>query len=180
MIWFACRQCGKAHGRPENSVGSMIFCDCGQALTVPWESTIEEPAVVLPAEPVESPGPRMIPVPVGEERVPVVRPARPPEAPGRRTYAGRRLQTVTPRDRNFCFNHQEFPSERTCDSCTERFCASCLVLFQGKVLCGPCKNAHVKSLDEPPKVSALAVTSALLGVVLSVAGFCLMPMGRAV
>ena len=66
------------------------------------------------------------------------------------------------RDRNYCFNHQDLPVERTCESCAERFCGHCLVTFQGRVLCGPCKNAQVRELDEAPKISALAVTAALL------------------
>ena len=43
MIWFTCKQCGKTHGRPENSVGSLVFCECGAGNTVPWESTVAEP-----------------------------------------------------------------------------------------------------------------------------------------
>src|SRR5262249_16114600 len=43
MIWFSCKQCGKVHGRAENSAGTLVFCDCGQGNTVPWESTAAEP-----------------------------------------------------------------------------------------------------------------------------------------
>ena len=43
MIWFSCNKCGKALGRPESSAGAFIFCDCGQGLTVPWDSTIAPP-----------------------------------------------------------------------------------------------------------------------------------------
>lgn len=184
MIWFECKQCGKKHGRPENTAGSLIFCDCGLGITVPWESTVEEPEVVMPVEPEAPPvppsfpaAPRMIPVPVGEERIPVeLRPRREEPVPVVRR-AARRRPSIIQRDRNFCFNHQTLPIEKTCESCGERFCAHCLVTFQGKVLCGPCKNFLVRLLDEPPKVSVLAVMAAFLGVALSVAGFCLFPLG---
>ena len=43
MIWFACKQCGKVHSRPESAAGAMVFCDCGQGCIVPWESTAPEP-----------------------------------------------------------------------------------------------------------------------------------------
>ena len=77
MIWFACKQCGKRHSRAESSIGTLIFCECGQANTVPWESTVEAPPVTeapeplpaAPAAPLPLP-PRLDPVPVGEERVP--------------------------------------------------------------------------------------------------------------
>jgi hypothetical protein len=157
----------------------MIFCNCGQSLTVPWESTAEEPEVVpvLPVAPAAPQPPRMIPVPVGEERIPVVHPPRRPEPAYGRPQ--RRVGPVVNRDRNYCFNHQDLEVERTCESCAERFCAHCLVLFQGRNLCGPCKNARIKALDEPPKLSGLAVTAALLALALSLSGFCLLPMGAA-
>ena len=44
MIWFACKQCGKTHGRPDSAIGATIFCDCGCGLLVPWESTAAEPS----------------------------------------------------------------------------------------------------------------------------------------
>ena len=75
---------------------------------------------------------------------------------------------------------QNLPAERTCESCAERFCSHCLVTFQGKLLCGPCKNAVIKALDEPPRISVLAIWAALLGVCFSLAGFCLLPWGAAV
>src|SRR5438045_2911704 len=53
MIWFHCKKCGKTHSRPDNSAGTLIFCDCGSGNTVPWESTAAEPANPPPA--VEAP-----------------------------------------------------------------------------------------------------------------------------
>ena len=49
MIWFSCPKCGKTHGRPENSAGTMVFCECGQGNRVPWESTVAEPPPQVPA-----------------------------------------------------------------------------------------------------------------------------------
>ncbi len=43
MIVFACKQCGKRHRRPDEAAGSVVFCACGQANRVPWESTADEP-----------------------------------------------------------------------------------------------------------------------------------------
>ena len=45
MIWFTCKKCGKTHGRTETSAGTMVFCECGNGNTVPWESTAAPPAV---------------------------------------------------------------------------------------------------------------------------------------
>src|SRR5271156_3655754 len=44
MIHFTCKKCGKTHSRPDSTGGTMIFCDCGHGNTVPWESTVAEPA----------------------------------------------------------------------------------------------------------------------------------------
>jgi hypothetical protein len=48
MIWFVCKQCGKPMKQAENAAGSLVFCVCGQANRVPWESTL-----VSEAEPAE-------------------------------------------------------------------------------------------------------------------------------
>jgi hypothetical protein len=42
MIRFACKQCGKRHQQPPEASGSLIFCECGQANRVPWESTLPD------------------------------------------------------------------------------------------------------------------------------------------
>ncbi len=39
MIWFACKNCGKRHKQPDDAAGSLIFCECGRANRVPWDST---------------------------------------------------------------------------------------------------------------------------------------------
>jgi hypothetical protein len=162
MIWFACSRCGKKHGRPDSSIGSYIFCDCGQGNTVPWESTVEAPEVV--AEPVEAPLPpplppvlpRMEPIPVSEEQIPVVR--RPASREGRE----RRRERRPVRDPNRCLNHQDLPAETICVGCEERFCKHCVVTFQGKVYCGPCKNKEIRTLVRPPRPSYLAIFSPVL------------------
>jgi hypothetical protein len=43
MIWFACTRCGKRHKQPTEAAGSLVFCQCGQANRVPWESTVAAP-----------------------------------------------------------------------------------------------------------------------------------------
>src|SRR6516164_6467007 len=59
MIWFACKQCGKRHGRGEHLAGTLVFCECGHGNRVPWSSTIPEPAPEPPPprEPRRRPGP---------------------------------------------------------------------------------------------------------------------------
>jgi hypothetical protein len=56
MIWFVCKQCGKPMKQPENAAGSLVFCPCGQANRVPWESTLAPEAA--PAEEAEPARPR--------------------------------------------------------------------------------------------------------------------------
>jgi hypothetical protein len=152
MIWFACTQCGKRHGRPEAAIGSVIFCDCGHGNRVPWESTVaapppeEEPETARPAGP-----PRLEPVPVGEER-------RPPPLPDR---PARRLRSRG-RDPAWCFNHSDLPSEITCGACEEHFCRQCVVTLQGKTLCGPCKNHQLRTLARPPRISGLALAAVII------------------
>jgi hypothetical protein len=164
MIWFACRQCGKLHGRPESAIGSLIFCDCGQGNTVPWESTAAPPesSTGPPPMPRAAGPPRLEPVPVGEERLPL--PAR-----SVRRQRGRR------RDPAFCFNHGEVASEIACAACEERFCRQCVVTFQGKTLCGPCKNYLVESTVRPPRTSGLALAAVLVALVAPLLTLIVMP-----
>ena len=168
MIWFACPKCKQAHGRPENSSGSMVFCPCGQGLTVPWESTIAEPAnvpvVVVP------PAGRAQPLSFGGPSKPE------PIAPLPPARAARRRGRVEP-DPKVCLNHESRPKQKTCADCGLSFCDDCVVTFRGQDLCGPCKNYEAKLLQRPPKVSFLALTSVLaafLAVVLVVGA----PSGR--
>jgi hypothetical protein len=164
MIWFTCKQCGKTHGRPESSIGSMIFCDCGQGNLVPWESTTTEPETPLATEPPPVPPaaevPTATPLPVSDAL---------PEIPvrmGRR--AGRRQ-----RDPAFCFNHEAVASRHTCPDCGEAFCGDCVVTLQGATLCGPCKNYRIRKLTRPSRVSGMAVTSALMALLTCPLAICL-------
>ena len=163
MIWFSCKQCGKVHGRPENSAGTLVFCDCGQGNTVPWESTATEPEAPAPV-PVSLPalpaGPKLEPISFdpGSSLPPL--PA-PPRAPMPRPR--RRPPRYRP-DPNFCLNHEGIPSQKTCAACEESFCSDCIVNFQGANYCGPCKNYHLRVLQRPPRTSGLAVGSLILGV----------------
>src|SRR5262245_49517598 len=133
MIWFACKGCGKKHARPESAAGTLVFCECGQGNVAPWESTA--PAEEAPpVEPPAAAAPALEPVLVGEDRVPVAR-AVPAGAP----------PPLPPRP-DGCLQHPHLPAEQPCDACQERFCGHCLVLFQGRWLCGPCKNFEVRRL----------------------------------
>lgn len=184
MIWFACKSCGKKHSRPESSVGTMVFCECGQGNAVPWESTIEAPPTPPEPEPLPAPplpaAPRLEPVPVGEERVPPSkrpnwREQPPPDRPPPGRPRGRRPGPRR-RDQRFCFNHEDTPVHRPCDDCREPFCAECLVEFQGAMLCGPCKNFRVYLEQRPPQLSGKALTAVLLAVLTWPIGFCLLPL----
>src|SRR6266545_1652279 len=180
MIWFACKQCGKRHSRAASSIGTMIFCDCGQANTVPWESTVEAPPVVELPEPTSPaalpPTPRFDPVPVGEERVPPRR--REPERESERLppRPGRRLAPRR-RDSRFCLNHEETPKQKNCSDCGEAFCADCLVELRGQTLCGPCKNFRARLLQRPPQLSGKALSSVLVGLLCLPLPFWLMSLG---
>lgn len=146
MIVFACWQCGKHFERPENAAGTLVFCDCGAGVTVPWESAAASPPVPL-AIPIEQ-----LPRPQQPEQ-PMPFPWTAWEAP----------QTVIAhRDPAFCFNHQRLPSEQTCSQCGEKFCKDCVVVLLGKNYCGPCKNFYLRGLQHPPRVSITAICSPLL------------------
>ncbi len=160
MIWFACKQCGKTHGRPETSIGALVFCECGQGNTVPWESTAPEPQAVV----VETPtAPELAPVVFEPE--PVTTPASPEPRPRR----GR----VEKRDPNQCFNHQGVPKVGNCEDCDESFCADCLVPLQGATLCGPCKNFRARRMELPPLNSNLASASLVLALLTGPLPMCL-------
>ena len=118
MIWFACPKCSKTHGRPQETSGVMVFCDCGNGLTVPWSSTAPEPA--------DSPRddapvvPELVPmtfdVPAGPRSTPktpapaVLTPTMPPPLDDDEPI--RRRGRVEKRDPDFCFNHQRLPMAR--------------------------------------------------------------------
>jgi hypothetical protein len=173
MIWFTCRQCGKRHGRPESAIGTLIFCDCGQGNTVPWESTTAAPPPGEEAAPAVPARPRLEPIPVGEER----RPPRAEPLPERE----RRGPPPLPRaargptrrhDPAYCFNHSYLPSEVTCGACGEHFCKHCVVEVQGKTLCGPCKNYQVRNINKPARTSGLALTALILALIAGPLGPC--------
>jgi hypothetical protein len=174
MIWFSCGKCGKTHGRPETSIGSLVFCECGQGNRVPWESTAAEPP------------PAPLPMATaGTPQVPTLAPitfdapasgSAPPVSDGGR----RRRGASERRDSNFCFNHSSTPKSAACEDCGESFCASCLVTLEGASLCGPCKNFRVRTLELPPSSSATATFSLVIALLTgSILGFCLLPWGGA-
>jgi hypothetical protein len=165
MIWFTCKQCGKVHGRAESTVGTMVFCDCGQGNLVPWESTIAEP---------EQPPPGSVPPP------PVLEPVAFPKTESTRSPEARRSRRRSPRrfDPNFCLNHESVPSQSACVDCGEGFCGQCLLTFQGESLCGPCKNVRVRRLTKPPQLSTRAVISVVLAILTGPLALCLVPISQ--
>jgi hypothetical protein len=164
MIWFACKQCGKIQGRPETSIGSLIFCDCGQGNTVPWESTVPEPepppvpaALPAKAEPITLADDKPLPVLPAQRR--------------------RRRARYRP-DPNYCLNHQAAPSQQTCVECGEAFCNDCVIQLDAKTLCGPCKNFQVRTWQKPARLSGMALLSLILAIVFSLLGICLVRTGN--
>jgi hypothetical protein len=154
MIWFTCGQCGKAHGRPEGSVGSMIFCECGQGNVVPWESTTVAPEA---APPVAMPAP--VPAPQRSDLPEIL--------PRVRRRAGPRRPNPA-----YCLNHDSIASQHKCADCGEAFCDDCVLTVQGALLCGPCKNFRVRRLLRPPRLSGFALASVLIALVSG--PFCLL------
>jgi hypothetical protein len=181
MIWFTCKKCGKTHNRPESSAGTMIFCDCGNGNTVPWESTASPSS--SPA-PVQTPkGPDLGPI----QFEPVILPT-PPAAAGSKPASDyptssnldrdeerpyRRGRTEK-RDPDFCFNHQRRAKVETCAECGQGFCADCLVKFQGTLMCGPCKNFQARRQELPPVASSLASASLIISFVAGPLMICLL------
>lgn len=143
MIWFACKKCGKAIGRPDSSAGALIFCDCGHASRIPWESSIApprpEPATAKLADPIPFDAPLPPPPPRVERRT-----------------------RHTPIDANVCFNHTSVDKSAVCSACGLSFCDRCLTSFEQQTLCGPCKNYRTRLLQRRPEPSKLALASFLL------------------
>ncbi len=156
MIWFRCKQCGKTHGREEALAGILVFCDCGEGNRVPPESTAPGPAVPPPPEPPLAPR----------------RPGEDSPVPRRRWRRGAAPLTSDPER---CRNHPEQPRAAVCDACGEPFCAACVVSLQGKTLCGPCKDFRSRAARRPPRVSALAVASLLVALVVASPVACCLP-----
>src|SRR5690348_15493358 len=105
MIWFACKKCGKRHEQPADAAGSLVFCECGQANRVPWESTAPASEKRPPAE---------------EDR----------PRPQRRRWADtddedepepRRRRSARRRDPSHCLNHEDAVATDTCPDCGEAF-----------------------------------------------------------
>jgi hypothetical protein len=178
MIWFACKKCGKTHGRPETQAGTLVFCDCSFGNRVPWSSTVAEP----PTPPAPEPIP--VPIPIPPHR-PEAQPSRIPEAIPTRPIPTRRVEdeprSELPRRRReprranprYCLNHENAASEAICVDCKMSFCAGCVVTLQGQSVCGPCKNFRVRGLNRPARVTALSVITLVIGLVSGPVTFCL-------
>ena len=159
MIWFPCKKCGKRHKQPAEAAGSLIFCECGQANRVPWESTVPEP----PAQT------------EGEANRPASRRTRWSDsgAEDDTEPERRRRRPTRPRDPNHCLNHPEAAASDTCPDCGEAFCPRCLVEFQGVRLCGACKNYRVRQLQRLPRIAGLAIGALVAGLASAPLVFCI-------
>jgi hypothetical protein len=152
MIWFACKQCGKRHGRGEHLAGTLVFCECGHGNRVPWSSTAAEP------EPEEA-----RPLPPSRPRVPATKfDEDRPEPELLRPRRSRERRRINPA---YCLNHDETPKEATCAECHCSFCSACVVTLQGQTLCGPCKNFRMGGLNRPARLLPLAIVAFILGLV---------------
>ena len=162
MIWFACKQCGKRHGRGEHLSGTLVFCECGHGNRVPWSSTVPEPEpeAARPAPP-SPPRPRP-PRPPLDDDLPEPELLRP-----RRSRERRRPNPA------YCLNHEETAKEATCEVCHCSFCAACVVVMQGQTLCGPCKNFRVRGMSQPARLAPLSIVAFVLALVTIVASLIL-------
>ena len=121
--------------RPESSAGALVFCDCGNSLRVPWESTAAPAAETYPMA-VEEPL-----APVRFEAVP---------EPAGSGGVRRGLHASTPRLRRptstpeYCFNHPSEPKSATCTDCGLGFCRRASKLRGGQ-RAAPCKNYRAGS-----------------------------------
>ncbi len=185
MIWFSCKQCGKTHGRDENSAGTMVFCTCGQGITVPWESTAP-PAAPEAMPTTNTPkGPDLAPIQFDPVIVGTSGPIDSPKSssPGeRRSTSARDEEEERPyrrgknekRDPDFCFNHQRRPYVGACADCGERFCADCMVKLEGTQLCSTCKNFRARRREVPPVTSGLASASLIISLVTGPLMICIL------
>ena len=161
MIWFACKKCGKTHGRPESLSGTLVFCECSFGNRVPWSSTAAEPEQSANPVPIPPSAPRPRPRPDRDED------DRSNDRPLRR----REPRRANPR---YCLNHEDAASECTCHDCKAAFCSSCVVTLQGgETLCGPCKNFRVRGITRPPRMSGLSIVALVVGLVGGPVTFCL-------
>ena len=176
MIWFTCTKCRKVISRPETSAGAFVFCDCGQGMVVPWESTMSAPAEPE-ADPQAPPVPRVVPLPMpmDEEPIPVAKAAPSSARSDGSDARSREWAKPSARDPNACFNHQDRPGQEKCADCAENFCGDCLVKLKGTSLCGPCKNFRLREVNKPSSVSGKAVVGILLAVCCAPLATCLVP-----
>ncbi len=180
MIWYACKKCGKRHGRAENLSGTMVFCECGFGNRVPWSSTVPEPT----AEESSVPIPLPLPPPAGRPRPSIPSIPLPPRdfddsrrgrrdeppLPPFRSKPRKESRRVNPK---FCLNHDELPTEHTCAQCHLPFCSKCVLDIQGEVLCGPCKNFKVRGMQRPTHITPLSTVTAVGALVAGPICFCL-------
>jgi len=169
MIWFACKQCGKLQNRPDEEAGTLIFCNCGASNRVPWESSEPEPA----AQPGGWASSQAATPPELEVLSPASSATDAPPIPfvDDLPSKSRPRPGIRQRDPAYCFNHQDLIRQQSCVDCRENFCGDCVVVFQGRVLCGPCKNYRIRQMHQPAALSLLALFSPILALAGGFVGF---------
>jgi hypothetical protein len=171
MIWFLCKKCGKRHGRADNLASTLVFCECGQGNTVPWQSTTTPPAVPPAPPPRPLAPPRPQPFNDRDDRRPI-------DDHSAGDLLRRRKANVFRRRRpGFCINHDDVPTDKTCEDCKESFCSNCVVEQQGKTLCGPCKNFRIRGMTRPKNTPGLAVVALIVGLISGPVTFCMTLVG---
>ena len=152
MIWFDCQKCNKTLSRSESSAGALVFCDCGNSLRVPWESTAppaaetyalatEEPLAPVRFEMVPGQSAQSTPAAFDEVSSPRLR---------------RRTDEIDP---DYCFNHPSEPKSVNCTDCGLGFCRRCATKLRGQTVCAPCKNYRARLQQRRPETARWAVVS---------------------
>ena len=120
----------------------MLFCDCGSGNTVPFESTL--PPLSAPAPPAPRSAPPLNPGGLWQER------------PAASSWNSGSY------DPSKCFNHPTLPLHQACADCKLPFCGDCTIGLQGVIVCGPCKNHRLRRMDQPSRISLMAIFSPIV------------------
>jgi hypothetical protein len=167
MIWFDCKKCNKTLSRPETSAGALVFCDCGNSLRVPWESTAAPAAETYPLA-MEEP---LAPVRFEMAQTPTT-----PSTSALDEVSMPRLRRRTDEiDPDYCFNHPSEPKNAPCADCGLGFCRRCSTKFRGQTVCAPCKNYRTRLQQRRPETARWAVASFGVALIAAPVLLCLTP-----
>lgn len=68
-------------------------------------------------------------------------------------------------DPAYCLNHGDVPMQGPCAACGLSFCAACLASVQKRLLCGPCKNFYLRTLQRTPRLSLKALLAPIVSLI---------------